>query len=387
MRVFMTRGDNEAPRPRTSRHDSADVTAALATVHSRIVEVAHAACVVDIRSYEGLSATEIRRSLAPLAIAHLEESLEAARSLFALCDEWEQKTSPGAADPTSQFASREFDFEIDKLVSEPIDTQSPREQIADIAFIAKSELKDRRQRLAALTDADDRWHLLAEYDSALRRIGKSMAAVEYVLCSAESLPRRLDFQTELDVSLLVRRCYVRFRRSITGPKSPDESSIYRQLRAAGTQIAVLVGRDVYPLLRIRDRAQLRELQERILTWMRDERDNPKAGLRIWQDLVGVVDIFCQVSRRQELVEHDTARVRQIQSALEASAGDLLSDEAISLFEDIEGVDLELDSLLADERRRDPSVWSDTINRLVVQFGLSSPAPTTAFNIVDDEDFF
>lgn len=362
---------------------------ALRESHDKLVELVETASAVDIRSFEDKPTSSLLEELEPTARAHVEEGLELSRQVFFLSDEWEQKTSPGTFDGSSFEMEREFDFEIDKLIGEESNSDRPLDRVADIAFIVKTELKDRQLRLAALTPESDRWQVIVECDGALRRVRKSLAALEQVLAEARNEPCRLGFQTELEVSLQIRQAYVRFRRAVTGSGAPTEETIFSRLRAAGTHIAMLVGREIYAQLRVRDRAQIREFQARILAWLRESDTDVRAGMRLWQDLVGVIDIFCQVSRRQEVVEHDSRIVAQVYEHLfdGAPAEERVSDAALTRLKLLEGLDEEIDLLLATDRRHVAAAWKEPLDRLRVHFGLVPASSPSTLDAIDDGDFF
>ncbi len=356
---------------------------ALRAAKAKLVSVARSAAAIDIRVFEGLTAEQIREALEPLTIDHLKRAQTLARRVFELCDRWDQATSPSVQ--VDQIHNREFELEIDRLASQSTTDQSLLDNVADLAFVAKCEFRDRLARIDILTGEKSGWYLLGEYDSALRATRKSLEAIEHALCKAENLPASLDFETELEVSLRTRTAYNRLRLYLQNLTPPEEDTIYAVLRAAGTHIAVLVGRDIYPELRVRDRAELWNLQRRILDWMRTDRETPRNGLRIWQDLLGVVGLFCQVSRRQELVAHDSDVIRRVHTELEESVGLPLSDGADALLASVRGLDPEVDENLENERRRNPELWRPAVQRLCVHFGIIAP-PEGAANFMDD-DFF
>jgi hypothetical protein len=126
---------------------------------------------------------------------------------------------------------------------------------------------------------------------------------------------------------------------------------------------MLVGWDVYPSLRVRDRLQLRDLQRRVLEWLRTDRDTT-AGMRVWQDLVGFLEMLAQVNRRQELVDHDTRAVCEAAAKLVGvSHTDLVPAETMALLTSLEGIDEDVDALLASDERASVRAWVAQIERL------------------------
>lgn len=130
------------------------------------------------------------------------------------------------------------------------------------------------------------------------------------LAEAEGRPSRLVFASELATSLETRRRYVLLRATITREQLTTGRArlIFRRI---GTAIAILVGQDIYPLLRVADRRQLRTLQARILDWLRSKgRDSDavvQVARRLHQDLLMFADLIAKVDCREELVEYDAAR--------------------------------------------------------------------------------
>jgi hypothetical protein len=354
-----------------------ELKARLSGVHHSMVETVQSAATIDMRKFEGKAVGEVRSALGPTVISLLGRSLADTSELFLLCDQWDTQAQP--AQDTDM--GRGFGYELDRMLENDKATTA-LDSVADLAFVARSELRDRQARLSNLEETDDAWQLLAEYDSALRVCRKSLAAVECALCSAESLPRCLEYETELEISLRVRSAYVLFRKKMLGTSPPDEETVFRRLRLAGGQIAMLVGKDIYAQLRFRDRAQLRGMQNRILDWLRSSSEDTKAGLRIWQDLAAMVDMFCQVSLRQEVVAHDKGVIERLSHELQALDASQVHSTIVAMAQNVAGLDARLDELLATDTR-DAELWRSTVSRLASHFGIHVPTPMSFFR-QDDE---
>jgi hypothetical protein len=132
---------------------------------------------------------------------------------------------------------------------------------------------------------------------------------------------------------------------------------------------MLVGWDVYPQLRVRDRLQLRDLQRRVLDWLRSDRD-ATAGRRLWEDLVGFVRMLAQVSRRQELVEHDAKVVHDARERLAVGSHGVVPDDLLAALTSLTGLDDDVDMLLASPEKARAGAWSPHLERLAQQ--LRSP---------------
>jgi hypothetical protein len=349
------------------------VKAEVRKAHHELVEVAQSAATIgdDLRSYEELSGLAIYSGLMECVLGHVDRALTVADKLFNLFDEEDEPRPEKIVyeNAPNDPILRTLEMEMEEILNA---ANSGRRNVADLTFVAKCELKGRRKRVVALSATADGLYLLAEFDDALRRVTKTLTAIEQALAKAESIPHHLDFETELEISLKVRKAYTQLRKSIAKETDPDQSNIYPRLRAAGTQLAILVGHDVYPKLRTRDRVELKSMQTRILDWMRDKRQDALAGLRIWQDMLGVADMLSHVSRRQELVQHDAEKVDEIKRLLTSCENDLLNEEAIALIKTIEGLDQEIDELLASEDRLNPEKWQAPVDRLLLHFSQTSP---------------
>lgn len=189
----------------------------------------------------------------------------------------------------------------------PDETTAVRSMEAgSIAFVAQLELRQCRERLAVSAGLN-LLTVLSECDRTLRRILRGLIALDEVLSVERGLPRVLDQGELLSRSLRVRACYAELNAKINSIPPPEAATITRALRLVGTSLAVLVGRETYPELRVGDRLQLRALQYRILSWLRGGPAPVAAleGLQLWSDIVSFIAILRQVNRRPELIEHDT----------------------------------------------------------------------------------
>lgn len=283
---------------------------------------------VAVRRYEDEGSAELVNRLPPIV---LELVGRASEVMATVLEHYESQ-----ADDTF-VESTEGEFEP---LARP-DLESPRIAVADVAFMAITELRQHRLRLTAHQATMAAQEIVSSCGSALRAIKKSLYAIEPVLCEleqhAEILPPRLQ------TSLAVRRHYHKLWTFASGIGTVNDQSVRAALRGAGTRIAILVGNDVYDLLREDDRFRIRDLQTRILAWLGSSED-PAAALRIWQDFALFVEMLRQINLREELVDHDRDVLRRAITALRqpsAVASPSLLDELCTL----KGVDDELDRVL------------------------------------------
>jgi hypothetical protein len=265
----------------------------------------------------------------------------------------------------------------------------------DVAFIAHVELRQRLVRLASLSANDSASMVIAECDSALRRVGKALCAVDHAVAAATGGQACLEYLSDLELSLRVRRAYATFRarvlaRAAAFPDDARTEDVHARVIATGHEIANLVGLPVYPLLRMSDRLQLRSLQNKTVAWLRLRNESARedwttSGLRLWQDISATLLMFGQVNRRQELVSHDKSIILHVLSSLRSSSSS--SSPPTSFTEDLwrdavslEGRDAEIDALIA-KGERTPTSWQAVLERLDTELG----GPRAAATGDDDDD--
>lgn len=339
-------------------------------LRAELVDVVRGVDELDVRSLEGESAPVVSERLRTPILDALRESLRVLKHVLRRYD--------GAAEPpppladTADAFGRDFDHGVDAIVRQ----RPSAGRVADLGFMASMELTQRLDRIESLEAGDDPWRLLSVLDSARRRMRKSLGAVEAMLCQVEGLEPQIGHASELAESLEVRRVYARLRRSIDASAEPTDEELRARLRGAGTQIAILIGRPIYPQLRIDDRAQLRALQARILAHLRRPEDDPRTCVearRLWQDLSGFGQVLGQVSNRQELLEHDARVVAIALGACASSRRRAVPERLFERLLELMGIDAEVDALLA-ERVLDVDRWRPPLRRLARRFGLRVDPP-------------
>ncbi len=313
---------------------------------------------IDIRAYEIAGIDQIADELQPATLSLLRDGKALLGSILDDCQQvdpadWIPDQAPSPMWSSLLPFERAIDATMTKLGSHQV--------VDEIAFIAQLELRQREERLERLRPGQGTAALLSECDSSLRRIRKAMNAVDAAIAKVAAVPPLLDFTSELQTSLAVRRAYAKFRVRVMAGGDPTPEVLRARFRGAGTQIAKLVGWDIYPELRVQDRLLLRDLQQRMLDWLRAGTDTA-AGIRLWQDLAACVEMFWLVNRRQELVEHDAAILRAVVDRLDAPS---LSEEAAHALRELEGLDRELDEVLA-SASFEPGAVRPIVQRLAAQ---------------------
>lgn len=329
------------------------------TVRVEMIALFEGARRFDIRHFEELSAAEVVQGLSLPVQALVRRTVALATRLLEHYDRPEAEAV--ATDP-----SLHFELAMDSVLAE----QNAGSKVADLAFMAVTELRQRLGRLVQHHPAGDGWEMLCDASSALRRVQKSVTALEAALCEAEQLPRELRYDSELQTSLEVRRQYRKLWRFVAREGEVRPEGVRNALRGAGTLLAMLVGRDVYTRLRESDRFHLRQQQRRILSWLVQESPDAKAGVRIWQDFAGMVEMFRQVNLRQDLVAHDTATLREVEAAL--ASGDFASlERARAALASLQGLDDDLDELVAEQAP--PERVLEAARRVAARFTAASSA--------------
>lgn len=232
---------------------------------------------------------------------------------------------------------------IHELEILPLHTvRPPGAAIGDLAFMAIAELRQHHNRLLGHRAAQDAQEIISDCGSALRAIKKSLYAIEPLLCEVEQRPRLLP--PRLDTSLQVRRQYHKLWSFASTTGHVDPSTARAALRGAGTRIAMLSGNEVFNLLREDDRFRIRELQSRILEWLRDG-DDEVIATRLWQDFALFVEMLRQVNLREELIEHDREVLREAVAALTAR-GEVAVPDVCQALASVIGLDDALDALVS-----------------------------------------
>ncbi len=294
---------------------------------------------VGIRRFEEDGPAELITRLTPVVGKLLERACTILHTLLTRYESEEDSPLDGMLARADGIP----DLEIVPLraISAPI-VRPPGAVIGDLAFIAIAELRQHQHRLSLHRPTLDAQDIISDCGSALRAIRKSIYALEPLLCELEGTPRLLP--PRLETSLQVRRQYHKLWSFAAAAGTVDPATARAALRGAGTRIAMLTGCPVYPQLREDDRFRIRELQSRILLWLR-EGDDELVATRLWQDFALFVEMLRQVNLREELIQHDRERVRAALSKL-LGRGESALDEVRKDLVAVTGLDDALDELMA-----------------------------------------
>lgn len=315
-----------------------------------LVETAERAARLEVRSFEERDLESIRHELVPTVRDMVERGLDAIGRVLA------------AYDPPGSRRARDVEpsgGESFATVDPAMGADGWDAHVADLAFMARMELRDKLAELRGVDSASDPWRVLAVCYGCIRRLCKAAAAVETAVSDHAGIEPRLQFLSEARLAQVVRASYARFRREIERGSAPSDDTIHTRLLSAAASIAKLIGQDFYSDLRVGDRAELRALQGRLRFWLRGEDGHDaESGLRLWQDLHGFAVLLAQINRRSELVEHDLAIVRYALDELTSDGGAPveLPSALLQQLRRLEGRSDRIDGLLTDPMTRAAAPW-------------------------------
>lgn len=228
---------------------------------------------------------------------------------------------------------------------DPADTlaSAPGTPLVDVAFITLLDLRQRAERLERLGRSPDPWLVITECASLRRHLLEAMVQVEQALCEVTGEQVRLTGlrHSKRAMALASRKAYQAYIRAIDAIEARLERGQLTPigaLRLGATNIAMLIGREVYEDLRVDDRRQLRGLQERIFAAVREPSDELRVR-RLWMDLCASAGLLERIHQRSELVEHD---FELLSAALEELDDDALDVQQLA---QLHGRDAALDRLL------------------------------------------
>lgn len=209
------------------------------------------------------------------------------------------------------FSDDDLDGDLELLGDAPDEsrTKSPFQQAGNAAFVARMECHQLLRQLSELSDKSTVWVILDTAQRTRRRLLRSVTVVGKLIAAglgrrASTSPNRAGFgegfTEEIARSLRCRRSLATLWRRMRASANPDQRA---HLRRLGTAIASHVGSQGYAEMRIPDRRILRQLQERIITSLREE-TTPEQTTRLLQEVASFESMTRRISNRMELREHD-----------------------------------------------------------------------------------
>ncbi|NVB36689.1 hypothetical protein G6O69_02520 [Pseudenhygromyxa sp. WMMC2535] len=319
---------------------------------------------IDTRRYELEGRASARAELLPAVYAAIEDAIT---SLDQVLDHYDSPTAIDQPEDSGVFNLLFEDIveDSDKAGSSKASSKGEYQRVADVSFMARWELVRKRDSLRSAERLDD-WGLISECCSARRRVIKAVSGVERVLASVEgqaSVFANL-YQTERERAVATRAAYLRFIDGLRGVEARTETlGVERSLRLVGTGIAALVGREIYEELRIEDRRSLRQLQTRVIDWLRGG-GSDKDGQRLLGDVFAFASLLLEVNRRPALIENDCEVLQRLLVALDQPATD--KPAFYRVLKTLRGRDEELDELLGVFADLDAKLWREPAERVLAQ---------------------
>jgi hypothetical protein len=224
-----------------------------------------------------------------------------------------------------------------------LDSESD-DRLTDLAFLARIELGGAREDLRDVAGRKKTWQALGQAASSMSKAERALAALEREIYAAmeKEPPRRPGVLAE---SLEIRAHYAHLRAWLLQHDEDSAPSLMPRFAEAADQLRRLQKLDIYPLMRIQDRKQVRSLLDRIEAAI--ERGIVDDDVRaIWQDLGGAAELLLQINHRHELVDHDRDH---LESEEPVSIGESEGDGEVVAFADhhrrLLGRDRALDEVL------------------------------------------
>lgn len=364
-RTMGPRGENEQ-----STRAPESTPARLVSLQEQMGLLAAEVARVDLRKFRTLSADRawqqiVARATLPIAARLTARAREIVAEVTAACASHANGSRVRTSSLPPAFLS--FELTMDSAVRGLDAKGASRHTVEDLAFLVQIELRQRAERLGRLDESSEPLSVIGECDSALRRVRKGLTAIDAAIAAAEHVPPTLVFAEELRDSLRVRRAYARVRSYFLEREREHPDATEANLRGAAARIDSLCEGDCAELLRVRDRLQILEIRDRLRAFLGSPRAQDRVeGGRVWQDVLGFVEMLALVRRRQELVEHDARTVTALLSALHDGAS---HDEALPLARALEGCDDEWDHALA--HVHDPALLMAAAVRLSKKLGVDT----------------
>ena len=252
------------------------------------------------------------------------------------------------------------------------------QEVGEIAFIARWDLRRRVTQLGSLDENSELWSVIALCSAIRRHVCKACTEVERALCRALGLRSQLEELSisELGIALATRRAYLAFVRDTRATEDRlvrGEIRHDRALRSTSSNLAKIVGRDVYEDMRVEDRKELRALQARILSWGRGELGGDLGARRLWLDASAVAELLLGVQQREVLREHDHALCGE---ALDELRGGRIAAGLLRRLGELEGRDPDVAELVA-SGETGAERWRPVIERIYARLSDtlgSDPSP-------------
>jgi hypothetical protein len=345
------RGRRESRWLRFSRH------------HVALRDCATEAAECDIYRFELAKRELLEAELVPVCLASAQH---ARREIQALLDDCSGYADGGSSSSTTLRAVANFEEALSESVRQP----ATLELVEQLGFMARLEIGRRRQFLD-FPQVRSQHQVLMHCDSLLRCTMDGIGAIDRVLSQLLEVPPRLDYESQLARSLLVRKEYARFLASVTGSVPDGHDALNARMGQLGTNIGTLIGSSVYPRMRVGDRLMLRGLQQRVVAWLGLEARDASEARRIISDLERSARMLTTVNFRAELREHDRRCLQRAQTMIATGCG---AEEVIAAIRSVEGLDPRLDEVIQSEARPSMDRIASVVSSCLVLVDNPMPVP-------------
>ncbi len=250
-----------------------------------------------------------------------------------------------------------------------ISTEMAAQGLADLAFIARGDLRACLQDLRTAGE-EDPWRVASLMDRSQRRIRRGLISVESAICEFEGRDGPIRVWGDLDTSLETRRLYGELRREAKAlDVEGDADDPTRCIEQIASRFSDLASHRLYPLLRIEDRQQIRRIYYRMRRWSQERsEESAEEGQRLWQDVVAFISLLGAVNQREELRQHDQALVERTLKRLFGGGGvAFLSESLLRELGALRGLDEELDELILHPDSHPLVRWQEPLERLRTTF--------------------
>lgn len=231
----------------------------------------------------------------------------------------------------------------------------------DIAYFALLEITKLQSTLSNASPELPPWRRVELCELIRGQLMNACSALQRVL--SEEPEAELDEVQEREVAraLRVRSRLAAFRAGLAAGARTAIDDPTRRMRLAGTALAMLVGSTEYQDFRLSDRMLVRAIQRDILAWMSSAQRDAREAQRVWEDLMGFVELSRQVNRHVSLSRHDEGALARLATSLAGRpAYDPLPSPLEPLVRALWGLHPRLDALIESTKPRTCAAWRDCI---------------------------
>ena len=247
-----------------------------------------------------------------------------------------------------------------------ISTQVAAQEISDLAFVTRSEVRHCLAALETAIGSQDPPRIVVRCDDAVQRLRRGMIPLENAIGEYEGVAPPIRVWWDLEISLRIRSLYAGLRHLVVTVPPPTDGNLRSRFDEVTRELVTLRSAEIYRFMRIDDRIQMRVLHRRMELWLgQTDENDPVEGQRLWQELVSFVQLLVGVNNRQELQAHDQRVIaRACQVLLEAEPRpDHVPRSLLEELGNVVGRDDELDRLILDGGASGPTVWEEVLLRL------------------------